>query len=71
MLLHIYVYVYLCIQCINAAKNTMDNAMQGMVQVVQLCICICGTSVCVCVCVGAGECMCRCKGMRVLMQGYC
>ena len=64
------VYVYLCIQCISAAESTIDNAMQGMGQVVQLCMCICGTIVyvylwykCVCVllqgnaCVGVGVCM--------------
>ena len=69
------VYVYLCIQCISAAESTIDNAMQGMGQVVQLCMCICGTIVYVylwykCVCVVAGECMCGCRGMHVPMQGY-
>ena len=61
------VYVYLCIQCISAAESTIDNAMQGMGQVVQLCMCICGTSVCVLL---QGECMCGCRGMHELMQGY-
>ena len=37
----------------------MDNAMHGMVQVVQLCMCICGTSVCV----GVAVCVYYCKGI--------